>query len=1646
MKSRLSQLGMAIALGLLVTVGALLLVVPTQARPSLAGGTLLGEGFENAAFPPADWQLNVITGTSAYTWTRVSSGSSPAVAPHGGGWMASYYSSQAPPGFATRLATPVLDFSSLTSPDLRFWMSHDAGSGADRLRIDLSTDGGMSYTDVLTTVYRNDGSSGWKLHTVDLSPYIGQANVRLGFVGISTYSYNIYVDDVTVGDPAPSYVAQKSVAPIGPRYTEEAVTYTIVLTNVGNLTGTAALNDPIPANAQVVPDSMTGGAVYSDVLNAVVWSPISLAPHNSVTTTFRVTLTATNGSVTNTAAISDAAIFAPVSASAASAMAVADFSASAKTVSGNLHPTGPLTYTVVLYNSLAAITATTTMTDPIPAGVVYRPGSASVQGGGTLLADTAGITWTGSVTGGQKITVTFGVSLTVLTGNVTNTVYINSPNINSLVSKAASIAVQPYSGGPDLFGYTYRDSYAPGGPSFTWVEPLTTSKLITFAGGGTNDGFYQVNLPFPFAFYTNIYTQVYPSTNGLVGFGAGSTTAANTTIPTSGAPNNFAACYWDDLRIWATSPITEGVYFETTGVAPNRIAILTFALEDAYYSAGSTPPYRFQMLLTEGTNQMTCQYQQMTSATPRGSGQSATAGIENASGIDGLRYFYGSGLTLPAPIEDRLAIRYTPPQRPNYAVAKTVQPAGQVYSGQVLTYSLTITNFGALAGTATISDPLPAGVVFIGPVSGDPLQPTFDGYAVTWTGPVLNAQSVTARFLARVLPSLSGWITNTATISDSLIPTPLTAQVSTAVARPIYTTSSKTVTPSGVVNPGQLLTYTVSIVNSGQLSGTASLIDAVPEGAAYVFGSATIVSGGGSIVEDSKTITWTGTVTNSATIQVRLNAFVSGRYGVITNTATITDAAMAAPVTVFAANTIASPDLSASTKTADPAAVQAGGALTYTVLVKNTGLLTSTAASLTDALSPQVTLDPIGLSASSGIVTGTPSAVSWTGTVAPGTSVTVTIPVAVSNNCCGQVLTNTAVISDPIHPVPVVAAAAPVLVYGSFSPLNESFEDVTFPPAGWAAVVVTPTASVYWTQVITGEDPVIPSGPYAGGYMARYNSFSASFGVSARLSTPDIDLTGASTPLLVFAMYHDPGYPALPGDRIQIQVSTDGGSTYDNIGAPIIRYAAVAGWGLHTVDLSAYRGQSIRIGFLAISSYGNDMFIDAVGIYACGFAPAGVGFTFNPTLPLAGQSIAFDGSVLTGTAPFTYTWNFGDGSPLLLGDPVTHDYAVNGTYLASLTVSNQYGSASYSTSVVVNAVPALTLVSSSPTILGHPTYFTATLQAGSLPITYTWDFGDGTIVNAGLIVNHTYAVGTYTAILTATNSYGSAVYSLPINVLDTPIVGLTAGNSSPTRVGQVTFLTATIASGSHVTYTWDLGDTTSSAGALTSHFYQAGGIYTATVTAINGVSVTSASTVVTILALDTTTTTLTSSANPVMVSQAVTFTATVAPLAATGMVQFYAAGAPLASAVVLANGIAQVSTAALPLGIHVITATYSGDANHLASTAAPLNQVVQSTAVCIPVTGTTFSFVPSVPTLGQPVNFTASILGGTLPVTYTWNFGYGADVITTMTSIVHSFPVTNTTQSYTTTLAVTNACSTQAAQPQLVTVQPARVYLPLILK
>jgi PKD repeat protein len=81
-------------------------------------------------------------------------------------------------------------------------------------------------------------------------------------------------------------------------------------------------------------------------------------------------------------------------------------------------------------------------------------------------------------------------------------------------------------------------------------------------------------------------------------------------------------------------------------------------------------------------------------------------------------------------------------------------------------------------------------------------------------------------------------------------------------------------------------------------------------------------------------------------------------------------------------------------------------------------------------------------------------------------------------------------------------------------------------------------------------------------------------------------------------------------------------------------------------------------------------------------------------------------------------------------------------------------------------------------------------------------------------------------------------------VQETQVDGLAAFNDGPTTLGDTTILTATIATGSNATLTWDLGDGNSATGAEVVHTYAAAGVYTATVTASNRASQATAETTV----------------------------------------------------------------------------------------------------------------------------------------------------------------------------------------------------------
>ncbi|MCX7683616.1 MAG: S8 family serine peptidase [Anaerolineae bacterium] len=243
----------------------------------------------------------------------------------------------------------------------------------------------------------------------------------------------------------------------------------------------------------------------------------------------------------------------------------------------------------------------------------------------------------------------------------------------------------------------------------------------------------------------------------------------------------------------------------------------------------------------------------------------------------------------------------------------------------------------------------------------------------------------------------------------------------------------------------------------------------------------------------------------------------------------------------------------------------------------------------------------------------------------------------------------------------------------------ENFDSATPPnlPTGWAKVDVNGTAGDWMTNTGT----VHPSGASAHTppHLAYFNSYSASSGSTTRLyRTGGTNMRG-TVPTLRFWMYHDTGY-STSNDRLQVQVSTTGGSSWVNVGSPIPRYDGSTGWKEHVVDLSAYSTQpDLRVGLLGISAYGNDIHIDDVMLGTiCAPRPGGlvVGNTYyGNNIPLAGVSVSNDAGYSTVTAATE--------------DPAVDDsfytlFSPAGTHIFTATLS-RYGAAITTTHVVTGS-------------------------------------------------------------------------------------------------------------------------------------------------------------------------------------------------------------------------------------------------------------------------------------------------------------------------------------------------------------------------
>ncbi len=176
-----------------------------------------------------------------------------------------------------------------------------------------------------------------------------------------------------------------------------------------------------------------------------------------------------------------------------------------------------------------------------------------------------------------------------------------------------------------------------------------------------------------------------------------------------------------------------------------------------------------------------------------------------------------------------------------------------------------------------------------------------------------------------------------------------------------------------------------------------------------------------------------------------------------------------------------------------------------------------------------------------------------------------------------------------------------------------------------------------------------------------------------------------------------------------------------------------------------------------------------------------VAFTPGRTTGCSPMRVTFANSSQGSNA--NYIWNFGDGTPALVSNAATvqHTFTtgVRDTFYVKLVGTNDCGSDSMIFNIVVNpnsirldfAVNGNERFGCAPHTVN---FVNNTLGANS----FTWDFGDGTVITTGPITGvfpHTYTTaGTFNVSLYATNSCNDTIDYEPVTVQLKPSVNFTA--------------------------------------------------------------------------------------------------------------------------------------------------------------------------------------------------------------------------------------------------------------------------------
>lgn len=394
------------------------------------------------------------------------------------------------------------------------------------------------------------------------------------------------------------------------------------------------------------------------------------------------------------------------------------------------------------------------------------------------------------------------------------------------------------------------------------------------------------------------------------------------------------------------------------------------------------------------------------------------------------------------------------PKTPQLTIEKTVSE-NEVAPGAELTYTLTVENTGeGTAVNVVLQDVLPDGIVY---------KDTGATGLRTWNlGNLAPGAETTTTFKALVVNTAEvgdyentaeakaanhGKVVDTATVAVTTTPKPQPKLPELTIDKNVSDTN---------VEPGAELTYTITVSNTGEGKALNVLVaDKLPDGIVYndTGDNAMRTWNLGHLdADESKTVTFEALVSNTAAAGDYTNTAVANaaNHGTVSDKTTVT--------VTTQPTTQQNPTLTIN-KTASTASVSAGGNVTYTVTLTNTGEGTAVNVTLTDVLPQHF------------VYTDLPSQTtrSWNlGNLAPGATNTASYQATVANNTPAGDYTNTARAQAANHDE--VSDTATVSVTTTPPPAQPSQPALTIDKT--ASVAFTnPGATISYTIVVTNAGP-----------------------------------------------------------------------------------------------------------------------------------------------------------------------------------------------------------------------------------------------------------------------------------------------------------------------------------------------------------------------------------------------------------------------------------------------------------------------------------------------------------------------------------------------------------------------------------------------